>query len=672
MASSVEEFTNRLIDPLKSDSNLGLRARFESCFDDVMENAIAFEQKKFFIHPVIDNMKNNRWYGDIGKIWTYSYFTVARWIWIFLDVWCLFDFVLFPVVFTVLFIVHIARGRSSHLAEPRQKDLYENYRDYFTTPYFIFIRDTLSYLALLGLHFAVCLSPSSIEMTGLEWAIMVFFMGRTLLEIQQLRAIYIDMKRYKQRELKMKQRLKESFKVYTRSSWNCLDLVTLIVYSCAFFLKIAVWSSSTTTVVNNRPLIVSGYLYGLNTMILTFRVFGQVMETVKGLGTIQIALFSIISDVATIFWQFAAAILAFSFAITKVYMTEISFIPTRFNGTDPVCKTSGQSRWWLTAKHLFWSLLGMAEVDSLKSVDEATVTLCKVLYAIYLVVAGVLLMNMMIALLSNTYQRVEENSLKEWSFKKAITVQTYTYLHPVPVPLNIISCIVMGVVCLCKKRIGRCPCAPECRGFLTPEDDQPRDRLDVIVEDLQNTYFTTYGDAFPGTEERKLEKPLDEAEGNGEITDQIANQALASKTSRAGNGDVPVQQDLDSEDVVLSETISKTTSAADASGSDKEAIHSELDDAFASFRRLRNNFLVNFRNFEDLFHDRQRELAKLASKSSKDESEVILRNLDKQELACSNIVKKMKQDLDKLGEISNEKSKVHGLLEKQVKGEEIL
>lgn len=114
-----------------------------------------------------------------------------------------------------------------------------------------------------------------------------------------------------------------------------MDLATLIVYSCAFFLKIAVWSSSTTTVVNNRALTVSGYLYGLNTMILTFRVFGQVMETVKGLGTIQIALFSIISDVATIFWQFAAAILAFSFAITKVYMTEISFIQTRFNGTDP-------------------------------------------------------------------------------------------------------------------------------------------------------------------------------------------------------------------------------------------------------------------------------------------------------------------------------------------------
>ena len=116
----------------------------------------------------------------------------------------------------------------------------------------------------------------------------------------------------------------------------------------------------------------------------------------------------------------------------------------------------------------------------------------------------------------------------------------------------------------------------------------------------------------------------------------------------------------------------QTCPVAEASGNDKKAIpHSELDDALASFRRLRNNFLVNFRNFEDLFHDRQRELAKLASKKSKDESEVLLRNLDKQELACSNIVKKMKQDLHKLGEISNEKSKLHGLLEKQVKGEEI-
>lgn len=109
-----------------------------------------------------------------------------------------------------------------------------------------------------------------------------------------------------------------------------MDLVTLLVYICTFVLRMATWSSS-KSVLNNRSLVVAGYLYGLNTMILTFRVFGQFMETVKGLGTIQIALFSIMRDVATIFWQFVATVIAFSFAITKVYMSEKSFIAEEYD-----------------------------------------------------------------------------------------------------------------------------------------------------------------------------------------------------------------------------------------------------------------------------------------------------------------------------------------------------
>ena len=50
------------------------------------------------------------------------------------------------------------------------------------------------------------------------------------------------------------------------------------------------------------------------------------METIQGIGTIQIALFQIIGDIATIFWQFVATILAFSIAITKVYIAEKSYI----------------------------------------------------------------------------------------------------------------------------------------------------------------------------------------------------------------------------------------------------------------------------------------------------------------------------------------------------------
>ena len=54
----------------------------------------------------------------------------------------------------------------------------------------MFIRDTLSYLTLLGLHIALCLETSSIPFSSLEWAILVFFLGRILMESRQ----FLDVK----------------------------------------------------------------------------------------------------------------------------------------------------------------------------------------------------------------------------------------------------------------------------------------------------------------------------------------------------------------------------------------------------------------------------------------------------------------------------------------------
>lgn len=61
----------------------------------------------------------------------------------------------------------------------------ELYVEYFVTPYFIFARDTLSYFFLLGLHATICLSPSAITFTMVEWTILVFFAGRFALELDQ-------------------------------------------------------------------------------------------------------------------------------------------------------------------------------------------------------------------------------------------------------------------------------------------------------------------------------------------------------------------------------------------------------------------------------------------------------------------------------------------------------
>ena len=98
-------------------------------------------------------------------------------------------------------------------------------------------------------------------------------------------------------------------------------------------MRMVTWGAS-SEVSNNRVLVVTGYLYGLNAMFLTLRVFGHLMETTKRMGAIQIALFQIIGDVMAIFCQFFTVVLAFSFAITKIYVAERSYVGEMRKGTE--------------------------------------------------------------------------------------------------------------------------------------------------------------------------------------------------------------------------------------------------------------------------------------------------------------------------------------------------
>lgn len=66
--------------------------------------------------------------------------------------------------------------------------------------------------------------------------------------------------------------------------------------------------------------------------------------------------------------------------------------------------------------HLGWSLLGVAEnFDPMNSVDFPSEKLARILYAGFLIMGVILLVNMLIALLSNTYQRIEVRDYVERS-----------------------------------------------------------------------------------------------------------------------------------------------------------------------------------------------------------------------------------------------------------------
>ena len=104
-----------------------------------------------------------------------------------------------------------------------------------------------------------------------------------------------------------------------------MDFLTIIVYLVLIVLRIVTWIAQ-ERVQLNMNLNIANFLYGFNTLFLTFRAFGQIMESKRRMGIIQISLLKIVKHIFAIFWQFAAAILAFSFAITKVFEAERSFM----------------------------------------------------------------------------------------------------------------------------------------------------------------------------------------------------------------------------------------------------------------------------------------------------------------------------------------------------------
>ncbi|XP_068706213.1 uncharacterized protein [Montipora foliosa] len=725
LANSVDEFSCSLLNPLKSD--MGFRHTFADSLDQVIDDAIEMEQKKILAHPVIHGLMNNKWFGEFRTLKRSSWLSIQYWKWCLLNIWCVFDVLLFPVLFVLFYIIHICRdkwrkkrdvaivflvnatsevapeafrvmkdsmkyiinkygndrakyhiiirhpddnsflqshkicfntnnfnvaaltdavenlqrrneappalhkdlqkaseafesttlkkdaekvliimtdhrtclrgeegqvmaqltkvkdkkvkvitvafGPHANLQQLKDidvlhfgenesfkfvgkgllhrvdgKSIYDSYRDYFTTPYFVFIRDALSYLVLLGLHFTICLETSSISFTWIECAILVFFTGRVLFECEQFtnkkveateknrRRHYIRMRcnrGYKYLEEDEETEEQETkpqgstlrFSKYITDRWNILDLITLIIYFTTFVLRMVTLALS-DSVTNNRSLVIGGYFYGLNTMFLTLRAFGHVMETTKQTGPIQIAFFHILSDIATIFWQFIATILAFSIAITKVYVAEKSFISDD-KGKELVCSSSGIACWWKMVRHLCWSLLGAVDVDFLESADGPSVTLVNFLYGVFLVMGVILLINMMIALLSDTYQKVQDNSLMEWSFKKAITIQAYSFCHPIPVPFNLISFMF--------KCCGWQKCFTSCQNRKQRTQTTRRKRLEVVVEHLESIYFSKYGYLFPLIDERKLDRVLLETERNRQMANQIAQRTFTASHSSEKN-----------------------------------------------------------------------------------------------------------------------------------------
>ncbi|XP_066305104.1 short transient receptor potential channel 5-like [Branchiostoma lanceolatum] len=254
------------------------------------------------------------------------------------------------------------------------------------------------------------------------------------------------------------------------SAMGIMTWLIIIIYLAAFFLRIAshvehggpqniyrfYWPPYDTTLIAEALTAVGGVLAILRLLpLLTFDRF---------LGPLALSMSHMVKDIVKFLIIFFIVCIAFSSGLNEIYsfygaVVDDICLTQMENATSPLKKTTCATKnafgdFESSFEELFWSLFGLGSKDTLnletnpqanptgqQLLQEHTLTMYvgQALYGLYLVVAVVVLLNMLIAMMSNSYQQIADNETTEWRFE--VTKLMLRYIRDdttLPVPFNLI------------------------------------------------------------------------------------------------------------------------------------------------------------------------------------------------------------------------------------------
>ncbi|XP_078580181.1 uncharacterized protein LOC144864139 isoform X2 [Branchiostoma floridae x Branchiostoma japonicum] len=127
-----------------------------------------------------------------------------------------------------------------------------------------------------------------------------------------------------------------------------------------------------------------------------------------------------------------------------------------------------------TFEILFFSLFGLIEPDNLPTLSTRHPSFIplfvKMVFGTYMMVAIIVLINLLIAMMSDTYQRIQAQSDIEWKFGRAKLIRNMNKTSSAPSPLNLITKLFsyLRLVYKVKCRL----CSPQMHEYMQEEDDQ--------------------------------------------------------------------------------------------------------------------------------------------------------------------------------------------------------
>ena len=76
--------------------------------------------------------------------------------------------------------------------------------------------------------------------------------------------------------------------------------------------------------------------------------------------------------------------------------------------------------------------------------------MARLAFGVYLVVTVIVLVNLLIAMMSDTYQRIQAQSDTEWKFGRAVLIRDMSRKSGTPSPFNLLTSLFFYIKILCK------------------------------------------------------------------------------------------------------------------------------------------------------------------------------------------------------------------------------
>ncbi|XP_022656458.1 short transient receptor potential channel 5-like isoform X2 [Varroa destructor] len=248
------------------------------------------------------------------------------------------------------------------------------------------------------------------------------------------------------------------FRIFMRSLWSVYQLVMFFLFLVAEILYLVVFATSRTIRDNLQrelwpwyhPYLIGEALYAIATVMAFCRLL-QLCQLSKIIGPLSISLNRMTGDIFRFMIILLIVFVAFCAGLNSVYKNYNGNV-LRIRGIRNVTQPAAFVSVGHTLKSLFWGIYAMGSPtdadlvvsQNIGSADRIlkhyfTEAVGYGLWALFHILTVIVLLNMLIAMMSDSFQRIQENAYQEWMFARASQwIQYFDNHTAIPAPFNLL------------------------------------------------------------------------------------------------------------------------------------------------------------------------------------------------------------------------------------------